>query len=152
MAGIVKRYLNEKRLGSFGSLRRFANSSTQKTREEIRNALHSIPEYTQFLPSRNKYPRRKIISYKSHEIFTMDLMDVSQYSRLNKGNKFVLVCVDVHSKRLFCKPLKSKHGLVVAKAIEKIIEENKNVAPKFIFSDRGKYCHKLSMTIELILI
>lgn len=138
MASIVGRYLNSRRLGSFGSLRQFSNHAKGHSAEEIKQALHSIPEYTQFLPSRSKFPRRKIISYKSNEIFVMDLMDVSRFSRINKGYKFILVAVDAHSKKLFCKPLKSKHGLNVAKALENIIAENKHVAPKFFFTDRGE--------------
>lgn len=136
---VVEKYLDYKSDGSFSSLSNFAKKFRKSKRNIVSEALHSLPEYTRYVPRKIRFHRRKTISYRSNDIWVMDLMDVSKYARLNKGYKYILVVIDAHSKKLFCEPLKNKRGDTVSSALRDIIKKNKEVAPQHFFSDQGKY-------------
>jgi len=56
------------------------------------------------------------------------------YSRINKGYKYILTCIDVFSRFARVQPLKSKRGDEVAKAISRMLKEK----PVHIQTDLGK--------------
>ena len=59
-------------------------------------------------PSINKFERQKIIVNHINEIHSTDLVDMSQYSKINKGYKYIFTNIDVFSKIAYAFPLKSK--------------------------------------------
>ena len=84
-------------------------------------------------PSINKFPRQKIIVNHINEIHSTDLVDMSQYSKINKGYKYIFTNIDVFSKIAYAFPLKSKKIGDIKPCFEKIFKNNK---PKYIWSDR----------------
>ena len=46
----------------------------------------------------NKFPRQKVIVNHINEIHSTDLVDMSQYSKMNKGYKYIFTNIDVFSK------------------------------------------------------
>ena len=84
-------------------------------------------------PSINKFPRQKIIINHINEIHSTDLVDMSQYSKINKGYKYIFTNIDVFSKIAYAFPLKSKKIQDIKPCFEKIFEKNK---PKYIWSDK----------------
>ena len=84
-------------------------------------------------PTINKFPRQKIIVNHINEIHSTDLVDMSQYSKMNKGYKYIFTNIDVFSKIAYAFPLKSKKIQDIKPCFEKIFEKNK---PKFIWSDK----------------
>ena len=84
-------------------------------------------------PTINKFPRQKIIVNHINEIHSTDLVDMSQYSKINKGYKYIFTNIDVFSKIAYGFPLKSKKIQDVKPCFEKIFKNNK---PKFIWSDK----------------
>ena len=84
-------------------------------------------------PTINKFPRQKVIVNYINEIHSTDLVDMSQYSKINKGYKYIFTNVDVFSKIAYAFPLKSKKIVDIKPCFEKIFEKNK---PKFIWSDK----------------
>ena len=95
----------------------------------IVNELHS--------PARKNFPRRRVIVKSIRELFQSDLIDMSKYSRQNKGFKFLLVVINVFTKFAWVQPLKSKSGNDVTLAMEKILQSIP-YKPKFLHSDEGK--------------
>ena len=83
-------------------------------------------------PTINKFPRQKIIVNHINEIHSTDLVDMSQYSKMNKGYKYIFTNIDVFSKIAYAFPLKSKKIQDIKPCFEKIFKNNK---PKFIWSD-----------------
>uniref|UniRef100_A0AC34GXP7 Integrase catalytic domain-containing protein n=1 Tax=Panagrolaimus sp. ES5 TaxID=591445 RepID=A0AC34GXP7_9BILA len=63
-------------------------------------------------------------------------MDLSKLQSTNNGMKYGLVACDVLSRRIFCKPIKTKSNKDVAIALEDIIKEM-GQPPLSIFSDAG---------------
>ena len=84
-------------------------------------------------PTINKFPRQKVIVNHIDEIHSTDLVDMSQYSKMNKGYKYIFTNIDVFSKIAYAFPLKSKKIQDIKPCFEKIFEKNK---PKYIWSDK----------------
>ena len=70
------------------------------TMEELSNELNK--------PSTQKFERQKVIVNHINEIHSTDLVDMTQYSKINKGYKYIFTNIDVFSKYSYAVPLKSK--------------------------------------------
>ena len=55
-----------------------------------------------------KFERKKVIVNHINEIHSTDLVDMTQYSKINKGYKYIFTNIDVFSKIAYAFPLKSK--------------------------------------------
>ena len=73
-------------------------------------------------------------------------MDLPQPQQ-NKGYKYLLTCIDVYSRKVDVKPIKTKTGDVVLKAFKDIIDRmgicknlNCDLGSEFIYSPFKKYC------------
>ena len=86
-------------------------------------------------PKRKNYVRRKIIVNHIDEIFAADLVEMQKFSKINKGYRYLLTCIDIFSKYAFAIPLKDKKGITVKNALQKIFNKRK---PKFLWTDNGK--------------
>ena len=84
-------------------------------------------------PTINKFPRQKVIVNHINEIHSTDLVDMTQYSKINKGYKYIFTNIDVFSKYAYAYPLKSKKTQDIKPCFEKIFKNNK---PKYIWSDK----------------
>ena len=95
------------------------------TMENLSNELNK--------PTINKFLRQKVIINNINEIHSSDLVDMSQYSKINKGYKYIFTNIDVFSKIAYAYPIKSKKIQDIKPCFEKIFKNNK---PKFIWSDK----------------
>ena len=84
-------------------------------------------------PSINKFERQKVIVNHINEIHSTDLVDMTQYSKINKNYKYIFTNIDVFSKIAYAFPLKSKKIQDIKPCFEKIFKNNK---PKYIWSDK----------------
>ena len=84
-------------------------------------------------PTIQKFERKKVIINHINEIHSTDLVDMSQYSKMNKGYKYIFTNIDVFSKIAYALPLKSKKIQDITPCFEKIFKNNK---PKYIWSDK----------------
>ena len=84
-------------------------------------------------PTINKFPRQKVIVNHINEIHSTDLVDMTQYSKINKGYKYIFTNIDVFSKIAYVYPIKSKKIQDVKPCFEKIFQKNK---PKYIWTDK----------------
>ena len=57
-------------------------------------------------PKRKNFPRRKIIVNHIDEIFAADLVEMQKFAKLNKGYRYLLMCIDRFSNYSFVIPLK----------------------------------------------
>ena len=85
-------------------------------------------------PVTKKFQRRKVYVKGIDEIWAADLVDMSSFSKFNKGTKFLLAVIDIFSKYGWLLPLKDKKGETVAKAFKGIFKERK---PDKIWVDKG---------------
>lgn len=75
-----------------------------------------------------------IVSFSNNYKWNLDLSDMSAYSAQNRGYKFILLAVDIFSRKAIAEPLKNKSEKEVTTAFNKIISKEK---PKMITSDSG---------------
>ena len=95
------------------------------TMENLSNELNK--------PTINKFERQKVIVNHINEIHSTDLVDMSQYSKINKNYKYIFTNIGVFSKIAYAYPIKSKKIQDIKACFEKIFKNNK---PKFIWSDK----------------
>ena len=84
-------------------------------------------------PTIQKFERKKVIVNHINEIHSTDLVDMSRYSRINRGYKYIFTNIDVSSKIENAFPLKSKKIQDIKACFEKISKKNK---PNYIWSDK----------------
>lgn len=114
-------------------------SSPKKLREATKDPtvdqwLSSQLAYSLHKPVRKKFLTRTYKTSGINDLWQMDLMEMIPYSRVNKGYKYILTCIDVFSRFARVQPLKSKRGDEVAKAISRMLKEK----PVHIQTDLGK--------------
>ena len=95
------------------------------TMEDLSNELNK--------PSIQKFERQKVIVNHINEIHSTDLVDMTQYSKINKGYKYIFTNIDVFSKYAYAYPIKSKKIQDIKPCFEKIFKNNK---PKYVWSDK----------------
>ena len=84
-------------------------------------------------PVINEFERKKVIVNHIDEIHSCDLVDMSKYSRMNKGYKYIFTNIDVFSKYAWNFPIKSKKKVDIKPCFQKIFKERK---PSYIWSDK----------------
>lgn len=80
------------------------------------NELHS----THRRIVKKKFPRRRVISRFPFELFMADLIDYKNYSRFNKGYRYILVMIDCFTRMTYTAPLVLKNAENTAQALESI--------------------------------
>ena len=79
-------------------------------------------------PKSKRFPRRRIFSPNVDRIWTMDLMDVHRYSKVNRNYKYILVILDIFSRFAMAHPLQWKTGEEVTAALRHIFTKTGRVA------------------------
>ena len=84
-------------------------------------------------PVINKFERKEVVMNLIDEIHSCDLVDMTKYSRMNKGYKYIFTNIDIFSKYACSFPLKTKTIRKIKSCFQKIFKERK---PKFIWADQ----------------
>ena len=84
-------------------------------------------------PTIQKFERQKVIVNHISEIHSTDLVNMTQYSKMNRGYKYIFTNINVFSKIAYAYPIKSKKIQDIKPCFEKILKKNK---PKYIWSDK----------------
>ncbi len=83
----------------------------------------------------NKIVGRPISTTDTRTEFQMDLLDMSKFYRNNHGKKWILIVVDIFSRKAYARALSNKTALETSKAIKDIFDHI--TIPKVIVSDNG---------------
>ncbi|CAK5015629.1 unnamed protein product [Meloidogyne enterolobii] len=105
-------------------------------RKVVQDFLEGHRTYTLMRPKRIHYPRSKTVAAGFMTDVQVDLADFQSLSRHNKGNRYLLLGIDVLSKRVFGVPVKSKKIDDMLEAFKQLIEQMP-MKPHRIFSDKG---------------
>ena len=90
--------------------------------------------YTLHKPAKHKFPTRPTLTSAPNRQFQADLMDLQKYKRKNQGFAYILVVIDIFSRKLFAFPLKNKQGKTVSAAFVKLFRSN---IPTHLQTDDG---------------
>ena len=91
--------------------------------------------YTLHRPIRHRFPTRPTLTSAPNMQFQADLMDLQKFKRQNKGFAYILVVIDIFSRKLFAFPLKNKLGKSVTAAFEKLFRQH--TKPAYLQTDDG---------------
>jgi transposase InsO family protein len=105
-----------------------------KNKKMVTDFLSTQESYTLHKPVVRRFRRRRYVVKGLNDLVQMDLADMSSLSRWNGGVKFLLIWIDCYSRYLKVVPLKNKSAVSVAKAVSRLLQEQK---PKHIQTDKG---------------
>ena len=88
-------------------------------------------------PVRRKFQRRQVLVSEIDDVWGMDLVEMQEWSRDNKGYRYMLNIIDCFSKFAWSVPIKDKTGLTVLNALKEIIKQSGR-QPKHIWVDQGR--------------
>ena len=117
-----------------------ANVPVKKTKEWLMKQA----TYTLHRPARKRYRDRKYYVNNIDEQWQMDLADMSRIHRKNDNYRYILTCIDILSRYAWARPLKTKQGPEVAKAIEDIFQSSQR-QPKRLQTDQGTEFYNASV-------
>ena len=106
------------------------------TKKEVDRFLEGNRTYTLFKPRRVNFKRSRFIPTGFLSDLHVDLGDFQKLSSKNKGYRYLLVGVDVLSKRMFTSPVKTKKPADMIIAFDELFKQMPHL-PSRIFSDRG---------------
>ena len=129
----MHRYLVAKEPGSFGGADKLRRYSSQPSKD-VSRWLMGQDAYTLHRLVRNRFRRRRTYAKGINDLFQADLVDMSAMARQNDGNRYLLTCIDVFSKRAWAVPLKNKSGETVKAAFEDIFKDE---IPNMLQTDKG---------------
>lgn len=87
--------------------------------------------------ARKKFPRRKYLMVGINDTHQADLIEVIPFANQNCGFRYILMVIDVFSKRAWARELKNKTGPEVTKAMESIYNDSLQI-PRNLQTDNGK--------------
>ena len=117
---------------------------------EIYLNIKSVPSYSSkiadflrknktssiFRNVRRKFPRRRVKSYFPFEVVMSDTINYRQYANSNRHYKYIMIVIDVFSKKAWAEPLKSLKDFDSAISLEKIFKSMPDM-PHSLVTDRG---------------
>ena len=125
---------------SYSSINNVLSEARKKnrsiTRAEVRAVLEENPTYSKHKPRRLRFPHLKTIPAGFMTDVQVDLADMQKIASDNDNFKYILVGVDVLSRRLFAAPTKSKASNHMIAAFKKLFKQMPTM-PWRIFSDKG---------------
>jgi hypothetical protein len=111
-------------------------------KKDVRAYLEGHRTYTLHRPRRIHFKRSRLRSTGYLSDMHCDLADLQKFSRKNHGNKYILVGVDVLSRRLFATPVSSKSPHFMKQAFDRLLEQME-MHPLRLFTDKGnEFCAK----------
>ncbi|KAL3071054.1 hypothetical protein niasHT_040138 [Heterodera trifolii] len=87
-------------------------------------------------PRRNKFPRLKTVPSGLHTDWQCDLCIMDTIKAHNDGYRYILVCIDVLSRKIFTAESESKKSEHMIEAFEKVFKKA-DVLPNKLYSDAG---------------
>ncbi|KAL3103959.1 hypothetical protein niasHT_030117 [Heterodera trifolii] len=122
-------------------LNRVFVGSGQKKHPRLKKAefddfLQRNTTYTLFKSKREKFRRLRTVPTGFMTDVQADLADFQALSRKNSGYRYLLLAVDVLSRRMFGSPVKSKRPADVKRAFEEVFDQMPKL-PETLYTDRG---------------
>ena len=137
---LKRAYFTASHPSSFGGekkLSRGLKRSPKINSKIISNWLERRDTYTLHRPVRKRFPRRKYIVNGIDDLWQIDLTDLTSLSTHNDGKKYILFVIDVFTRKLFARVMKTKTGKDTSQAFADIVQ-SEGRTPNNLQSDQGK--------------
>ena len=130
-------YTSPSNPAAFGSIRNLIKASGL-SRKKVLAYLQSSKTYTKFKPVRRTFQRLPVVALGINHIWSIDVAYMEKIGKFNDGYKYLLLAVDVLSRRIRVQPLKNKTSKAATSAFEKMINFETLDFPIKIWVDQGK--------------
>lgn len=134
-------YYNPLSSAAFSSCERLFTHLKKKgvrlSRKHVSDWMRSQPTYSLHKNRRIKFKRNHYNITNIDDLWEMDLIDMQNYSRNNKGNKYILAVIDCFSKFAWCIAIKRKTPAEIIKGFDEIFSSTSR-KPIKIQSDNGR--------------
>lgn len=135
MAHLEDQYYDIAHPGSYAGADKLYRSQDTSTRKEVKNWLKAQEVYTLHKPVRRRFRRNQVVVSGIDGQWDADLIDYSNLRSYNNGYSYVLVVIDILSRFVWCRKLKTKKTAEVAAAMEDILNEGRS--SDALRTDRG---------------
>ena len=133
-AAVKKHYTNVREPASFTSVSKLRHHHFKKTQiKNIAEALEDVDAYTIHKPYKRRFVRHKTQTWGVDRQWQIDLIDMGEMVKYNKGVRYILAAIDVFSRYAFAQPCKSKKATDVLEAFKKMTKDRH---PKKVQSDK----------------
>ena len=105
------------------------------SQRKIRKWLQKEEPYTLHREVRRKKDYDRVIVSGIDQQWDVDSMYMESFSKKNRGYKYVLIAIDILSRHLWTKPLKTLQEKEMVEAFRTIFKEGRK--PKSVRSDKG---------------
>lgn len=105
------------------------------TLKQVKGVIAKQTTYQLHKKQAKKVKKHMVAFLPSHK-WLIDLLDMQNYARENKGYRYILLGIDVFTREGFAIPLKDKTGPEVLKAFKEMIEDGPG-KPQKLISDNG---------------
>ena len=99
----------------------------------IRSWLQNQEAYSLHKPVKHRFRTNQVMVEGIDDQWDADLMDMSYYAKHNDGYNYILTVIDIFSKYVWLRPLKTKTSNEVRAAFDSIHRK-----PKLLRTDKGK--------------
>jgi len=139
-------YFNPAAPGSFSGVSSLKKAAVQKLKERgnkrikiksagVKKFLEGHETFTLHKQVRRNFPRRRVIVGGPLEQFQADLVDMSMFERENDGYRWILMVIDVFTKKGYALAVKRKDSKNIIEAFEKLLRQT--ASPRKLQTDKG---------------
>ena len=119
-------------------VKQLKNEGIKITKKEIDDFLVSRVEQQQTtIQSNRKKLLGKIVAYRPLSLIQMDIFDMQNYTRTNKGYKYILCIIDVFTRKVWTYAMKKKDNDNVQESFQKFLDDSgiQSNTPIILMSD-----------------
>lgn len=109
-----------------------------KPYKDLIQVLESIPAYTRYRIRHKPKYHNPFIVHKKRKQVQMDLIDISKLKSSNNGVKYLLVAIDIFTKKASVQPQVNKSAATTRDSVKKALIELGPPKPEQLVFDRGK--------------
>ena len=141
---LQKIYLNPHEPGSLGGLEALYRRAKQlrvwgATRAAVAKFLSGESTYSLHKQARKRFQRRHTFTQGIDDQWQAELVDLGRVlRRANKGNRYLLTCIDSFSKFAWAVPVREKTGASMEAAFKRLFEQANPRQPHRLQTDRGR--------------
>ena len=133
-------YFDPAHPGSYGGIHKLwtavkDNEQFKLKFNQVKAWLQNQETYSRHKPAKTKFPRQSIWMSKMDQQWDGDLMDMSKFSRQNKGYKYLAVFIDIFSRYIWVEPMKTKRPAEMVLVLQRVFSEGRK--PTYLRTDKG---------------
>lgn len=134
---ILQRYVQTSHPTAFSGRTNISRYYKIPNNDDVNNILSHNYSYTLHRQFKKPKIRNPFYVYFPREQLQCDLIEIRDLAKQNDGINYLLVGIDIFTKKAWVEPLKRKTGKETLQGLQKIINDM-GTKPKSIFCDRGK--------------